>query len=343
MALKAKRGVDEILNETIPKNSKELYVKRWLDFMDFMGAPSRRPNEDDYLQYFDFLHNEKKASSIWSIYSSLNSIHQREFGEKLQVYPRVTQLLKTYNSTYKRKVASVFEGHHIDTFFQMELITAYWVVRKAVVAVAICGGLRCAEVRDIEFSDVIQKENEYEILVVRKKQRGEVKKSKFIVPQPFYLHLATYLSAVRGALGDDVSGPLIKGAPKLTFVNQAMGKNYLSNIGKDVALVLNLEEPERYTGHCFRRTAATMAADGGATTQQLQKAFGWTSTHTAQRYVDESSAGARSMATIISNTVQKNTTISSSSSGRDGGEQGTSGTKIYHIHASGENNVYHFN
>ena len=62
-----------------------------------------------------------------------------------------------------------------------------------------------------------------------------------------------------------------------------------------------------------------------------------------QRYVDESSAGARSMATIISNTVQKNTTISSSSSGRDGGEQGTSGTKIYHIHASGENNVYHFN
>ena len=44
--------------------------------------------------------------------------------------------------------------------------------------------------------------------------------------------------------------------------------------------------------------------------------------HTAQRYVDESSAGARAMATIMSNNIQKNTTILSSSSGGDGGEEG---------------------
>ena len=109
-----------------------------------MGDPTRRPTEEDYLQYFDYLHTEKKqeASSIWAIYSSLNSIHQREFAEKLQVYPRVTQLLKRYNDTYVRKVAKVFEVEQIDDFFRMELNTAYWIVRKAVVAIAICGGLR---------------------------------------------------------------------------------------------------------------------------------------------------------------------------------------------------------
>ena len=107
----AKRRVDDILNETLPEKSKELYLKRWMDLMDFMGEPARRPTETDYLQYFDFLKTTKNhaASSVWSIYSSLNSIHQREFNEKLQSFPRVTQLLKTYNTTYERKVASILE------------------------------------------------------------------------------------------------------------------------------------------------------------------------------------------------------------------------------------------
>ena len=92
----AKRGVDKILDETLTDNSKELYRKRWLNFMEFMGDPTRRPTEEDYLQYSDYLHTETKpeASTLWSIYSSLNSIHQREFAEKLQVYPRVTVIKK---------------------------------------------------------------------------------------------------------------------------------------------------------------------------------------------------------------------------------------------------------
>jgi site-specific recombinase XerD len=191
---KRKRGIDEILNETLPEKSKELYNKRWLDFMEYMGDPPHRPMENDYLQYFDYLHGEKKqqASSLWSVYSSLNSIHQREFAEKLQTFPRITQLLKSYNNTYERKVAKVCESHDINQFFHMELNTAYWIVRKAVVAVALCGGLRCAEVRDITFSDVAQKGDEYEISIVRKKQRGEKKKSTFIVPLPFSSHLTTF-------------------------------------------------------------------------------------------------------------------------------------------------------
>ena len=153
-----KRNVDEILNDTLPEKSKELYNKRWLNFMEFMGEPFRRPSEEDYLQYFDYLHTEKKhkASAIWSIYSSLNCIHQREFAERLQTYARITQLLKTYNNTYERKVAAVFEPDVIDKFLRMELITAYWIVRKAVVSVALCGGLRCAEVREVAFCDVTE-------------------------------------------------------------------------------------------------------------------------------------------------------------------------------------------
>ena len=238
----AKRNLDQILEETLPEKSKVLYQKRWVSFLAYMGEPARRPLEIDFLQYFDYLRTEKKleSSTIWSIYSSLNSLHQREYGEKLQVYPRVTQLLKTYNSSYVRKVASTFQKDELDCFLKMELTSAYWIVRKAVVSLAICGGLRCAEIREINFTDVAEMEGDFEVTVVRKKQRGEKKESKFLVCFPFSSHLSTYLATVRGALGDSVTGPLIKGVPK-GLVNQPMGRTYLANIGKDVARVLKLE------------------------------------------------------------------------------------------------------
>ena len=153
--------------------------------MDFIGE-FRRPTESDYLQYFDYLHTVKnlKASTIWSTYSCLNSVHQREFSEKLQSYPRVTQLLKTYNNTYIRKKASVFESTTLEMFLRMELCTPYWLAAKAVVSIALSGGLRCAEVREIEFDNIVQKDNSYEVTLIRKKQQGERVQSMFIIPPP---------------------------------------------------------------------------------------------------------------------------------------------------------------
>lgn len=49
-----------------------------------------------------------------------------------------------------------------------------------------------------------------------------------------------------------------------------IGKNVLSNFGKRVALFLHLKEPERYTGHCWRRTGITLAANAGLTIPQLK-------------------------------------------------------------------------
>ena len=98
-----------------------LYVKKWRKFLDFIGD-KQKPDETDFLQYFDNLHNNTKfkASSTWTTYSMLNVMFQQEFGEKLQNYPRVTQLLKSYNADYVRKVASVHEKEHIDAYLSLE-------------------------------------------------------------------------------------------------------------------------------------------------------------------------------------------------------------------------------
>ena len=156
-------------------------------------------------------------------------------------------------------------------------------------------------------------------------------------------HVQNYLVAVSPILGVGMSDPLIKGTPSKKSsntsrsVNQPMSKNLLYDIGKNVARRLQLDNPESYTGHCFRRTSATMAADGGATTQQMQRAFGWKSAATAQKYVEETDTGAQAMASIYSSvhTVHATSTVVDPT-----GEQ--TSTKTYNITGAGENSVFNF-
>ena len=75
-----KRSIDVILNDTLPRESKEAYQKAWDEFLAFVGE-KQKPEENDYLHYFDHLHTERKLkpSTLWCMYSKINSMHQREF------------------------------------------------------------------------------------------------------------------------------------------------------------------------------------------------------------------------------------------------------------------------
>ena len=74
-----------------------------------------------------------------------------------------------------------------------------------------------------------------------------------------------------------------------------------------------------------------MAADAGATSQKLQRAFGWKSVSTARKYVDESESGAQAIASVFNfkkAPTTNNTTVVSQ-------QDGERVTKIYNI--QGEN------
>ena len=44
-------------------------------------------------------------------------------------------------------------------------------------------------------------------------------------------------------------------------LNQVFGKNTMHQYGKKIAELLNLNDPERYTSHCYRRSAASQLAE----------------------------------------------------------------------------------
>ena len=81
-----KRSVDAILSDSIPSKSRSTYEKAWKEFAEFVDKPNEKPNEEDFLQFFDHLKTEKNlvASSIWAIYSRLNAMFQlrSKFTEK---------------------------------------------------------------------------------------------------------------------------------------------------------------------------------------------------------------------------------------------------------------------
>lgn len=303
------REVDEIINEEMaPKTSKQKYDQEWKRFLDFSKTDS--PCENHYLQYFDTLRRVKnyKASTLWTIYSILNSNHQMRVGGKLQQWPRITKLLKGYNKGYQRKVAKVFTLNQVKEFMRMDLPTPFWTLRKAFVSIAFSGGLRCDEMHKLKIGDIEENPEGFVLTFQRSKQTGEMIKDCILVPYDksdpsacFATKVSAYLQMIRSILGDiEKDSSLWKGCfGGKRLVSQPMGINIMRKIGQDVATILSLEDASSYTGHCWRRSAATQAAAAGATSVDLKTTFGWKQDTTAMKYLDKSANQRNKMASMI--------------------------------------------
>ena len=75
------------------------------------------------------------------------------------------------------------------------------------------------EIREVEFDNLVEIDDGYEVTLLRKKQQGEKTVSTFIVPPTLAKHVTNYIVALKHVIGENVSGPLIKGVPKSRFVN----------------------------------------------------------------------------------------------------------------------------
>lgn len=71
-------------------------------------------------------------------------------------------------------------------------------------------------------------------------------------------------------------------------VRQPMGSTKIGGLPRQIAAFLGLKDPEQYTGHCFRRTSATLLADSGADLITLKRHGGWKSSTVAEGYIEDS-------------------------------------------------------
>jgi integrase len=75
--------------------------------------------------------------------------------------------------------------------------------------------------------------------------------------------------------------------------------NTIGGIPKKIATALGLSEPANYTGHCFRRSSASLLADAGADMHTLKRHGGWKSDNVAEGYVEASVQNKKIIATKI--------------------------------------------
>lgn len=84
---------------------------------------------------------------------------------------------------------------------------------------------------------------------------------------------------------------------------QPVGVNKLGNVPKQIAAYLKLKNPELYTGHCFRRSSATLLVDAGGDITTLKRHGGWRSSTVAEGYIDESVTNKMQIANKILHAV----------------------------------------
>lgn len=85
---------------------------------------------------------------------------------------------------------------------------------------------------------------------------------------------------------------------------QPVGIHKIGGVPGVVAKFLNLENSSSYTGHCFRRTSATLLANAGASMDGIKRHGGWRSSTVAEGYVDDSESNKVSVASKILGRIQ---------------------------------------
>lgn len=92
-------------------------------------------------------------------------------------------------------------------------------------------------------------------------------------------------------------------------VNQVIGINTFSTIPREIATFLKLPNATNYTGHCFRRSSATLLADAGADITTLKRLGGWRSATVAEGYLEDSIQNKTKISQqILGSITQSNTT-----------------------------------
>jgi hypothetical protein len=107
---------------------------------------------------------------------------------------------------------------------------------------------------------------------------------------------------------------------KITSSNQVVGVHTADKFGQKVAAILGLPDHKDYTGHCWRRTATTFAANAGLSLAQMKTLTGHKSDTVIQGYIDKSDVMKNTVATAVSiqkKTYEQTVQLSSASSSSD--------------------------
>ena len=149
------------------------------------------------------------------------------------------------------------------------MLSHEWALWKAVISLNFNGGVRGIELRGLTVGSLEESDEGIWVTYTQGKQQV-VTENRFLVPfdreRPdlcFATPIIEYLNLLRESHPNlHAEDPLFYRALKNgKYSPQVVGQHKLADIGKVVASRLGLDNPKQYTGHGWRRSSATEAAN----------------------------------------------------------------------------------
>lgn len=158
-----------------------------------------------------------------------------------------------------------------------------FVLFQVVALLGISGGCRREELYNLNEDDI--QDTGTQLIVSINQTKTYIKRVFTVIEESFLSIFRSYRRLRPTNLPEKA---FFIGYRKGKCIGQRVGIHTIGGAPRKIAEYLNLSNPERYTGHCFRRTSATLLANAGADVNVLKRHGGWKSTSVAEKYVEES-------------------------------------------------------
>lgn len=303
----------------IPETSKEIYEKRYENYVFFLKEYSLLPEQSTpniVLAYFYILSLAYSPSSLRTILSMIKTCLLDKCNLKLDI-EKIEFFIKKKESKFLTKQSEVFSHDEILFFLYNapdEDENGRNLAIKLSSLISIYGALRGCELASLTFDSIKREMNGLRISMVpaKKKKNGEIEEflclSSLKQEEDILFYFDTYVSQF--AL-QDRNGRFWRYLSREKRAKKPIGKNTISEFPKYIATFLKEKltsfnkDPNKFTGHCWRRTAATWAAESGISLINLKRLGRWESDTVAQNYIANSKKQKRINAVALPNAKKK--------------------------------------
>ncbi|KAJ8685475.1 hypothetical protein QAD02_021268 [Eretmocerus hayati] len=279
-----------IRNNLLPKKSAARYTSAYEAFMEWMRKNrATKLTENTLLVYMTELAETKKPPTSWSTWSMLRTSFNLKHNFDIKLFINVQVFLSRCMKGYKAEKSAVFTWDNFQDFLLSD--DNVYLLMKVLLIFGIFGAMRTAEMVNLKVHEVqriiTQEESGVEdmkFVVYINDTKTDISRA-FVVGGEYVKWIDKYVKARKDGTPDD---RFFVRYERGECVRQVVGKNWIRGVPQKIASYLLLPKPESFTGHCYRRTAATCLANTGANLAMLQELGGWKSAAVAQGYVQDS-------------------------------------------------------
>lgn len=274
----------------LPEKSKNRYNQAYEVFLKWCAEKIiTEIDENVMLAYFLEKSETLSPPTLWSIYSMLKLTISINKNKDICCFKKLIAFLKRKNDGYTVRKSNVFTKEQI-TKFLLEAPDVRYLAMKAITIMGVAGACRTDEIHKMKLTDLEIKDD---IALIKISTTKNGVKRSFVVTNddgggiPYVKLLQDYIKLRPENAHQDQR--LFYRYERGRCVNQVIGKHIISLVPKEIAKFLKLDNVNKYTGHAFRRTSATLLANtSGADILDLKRHGGWKSSSVAEGYIADS-------------------------------------------------------